>query len=92
MSEDDYNERLLMGHLDEQDTYDDLIEEEKELILSNLVVGDVEDFEFVEQLFDVECDLVEALAKDENDRAIVILRRVFDNQILNIARNTVDNM
>jgi hypothetical protein len=92
MSEDDYNERLLMAHLDEQDTYDELIEEEKELILSNLVVGDVEDFEFVEQLFDVEDDLVEALAKNENDKAIGILRRVFDNQILSIAKDTVDNM
>jgi hypothetical protein len=92
MSEDDYNERLLMAHLEEQDTYNELIEEEQDIIINNLSVGDVEDFEFVENLFEFEGELVEALAKNENNRAIDIIRRVFDNQILNVAMRKVDNM
>ena len=77
---------------EEQDSYNDMIREEQDLILLNLQVGDVEDFEFVEQLYDVQSDLVEALAKDENDKAIGILRRVFDSQILNIAISRVEGM
>ena len=92
MNEDDYNERLLMAHLEEQDTYNELIEEEQDIIINNLSVGDVEDFEFVENLFEFEGELVEALAKNENNRAIDIIRRVFDNQILNVAMRKVDNM
>ena len=69
-----------------------MILEEQDLILLNLQVGDVEDFEFVEQLYDVQSDLVEALAKNENDKAIGILRRVFDSQILNIAISRVEGM
>lgn len=92
MSEDDYNDRLLMGHLESQDTFDELVEEEQDFILNNLSVGDVEDFEFMEQLYDVEDDLVEALAKNENDKAVVILRRVFDARILAMAIDRVENM
>ena len=77
---------------EEQDSYNDMIREEQDLILLNLQVGDVEDFEFVEQLYDVQSDLVEALAKDENDKAVGILRRVFDSQILNIAISRVEGM
>jgi len=91
-NEDDYHDRLLQGLHEEQDSYNDMIREEQDLILLNLQVGDVEDFEFVEQLYDVQSDLVEALAKDENDKAIGILRRVFDSQILNIAIFRVEGM
>ena len=82
----------MQGLHEEQDSYNDMIREEQDLILLNLQVGDVEDFEFVEQLYDVQSDLVEALAKDENDKAIGILRRVFDSQILNIAISRVEGM
>ena len=83
---------MLQGLHEEQDSYNDMIREEQDLILLNLQVGDVEDFEFVEQLYDVQSDLVEALAKDENDKAVGILRRVFDSQILNIAISRVEGM
>ena len=91
-NEDDYHDRLLQGLHEEQDSYNDMIREEQDLILLNLQVGDVEDFEFVEQLYDVQSDLVEALAEDENDKAVGILRRVFDSQILNIAISRVESM
>jgi len=91
-NEDSYNERLLMAHLEEEDTYNELIQEEQDILINNLSVGDVEDFEFVENLFEFEGELVEALAKNENNRAIDIIRRVFDNQILNVAMRKVDNM
>jgi hypothetical protein len=92
MNEDDYNERLLMAHLDEQDTYDELIEEEKELILSNLVVGDVEDFYLLECLESVQDELVESLAKNENDKVLAILHNVFNDRIFLMAKEKVDNM
>lgn len=92
MNEDDYNQRLLMGHLDEQDTYSELIDEEMGFILDSLTIGDVENFYLLECLENQQGELVEALAKNENERVLAILHSAFNDRVYQMAKEKVDNM
>lgn len=92
-NEDDYFDGVLMAHLEEQDTYNDLFEEEKDLFIAKLSVGDgCDDLDFTDSLYDVRGSLLESLAKGDNEEVLRIVGKVFDDEVNKVVKRIVDEM
>jgi hypothetical protein len=92
-NEDDYFDGVLMAHLEEQDTYDDLFTEEKDLLIAKLSIGDSHDeLDFTDSLYDVRKSLLEALAKDNKDEVVWIVYKVFNEEVDKAVKRTLDEM
>lgn len=93
MNEDRYFERLLDEHLERQERYTELIDEERELLIEDLKIGNrVDEFELTDYLYEHENSLIMALANENDNEVVRIVRMAYEKQLHEIVIHIVDNM
>ena len=93
MNEDRYFSGLLYEHLEREERFNQLYDEECESLINDLKDGlRTDEFDLCDYLYDYEDNLLMALASGNDAEVVGIIRRVYEKQLHGIVLKIVEDM